>query len=425
MRGVFWLLGLAAAAVALALLVGGNAANVTLYWHPWRIDVSFNFLLLILLLVFGLFYGALRALALLRSLPQQAQRWRTHHMERAALMAVVDAMVHQLSGRLVRSKASAQRALRQLELLEGQPFAGSDQVRVLAYLMAAESAQALGNAEERDIWLQFALEGESARHAPEARHGVLMRAASWALDQRDASAAGDWLAELPQGVSRRVQSLRLKLRLARLRQDHAGAMDIVRLLTKHRGYSPDASRSLLRGLALDAMRACRDRTHLHRVWHGLGASERAMPELAIAALEFWGRLGDPGSDEAAAVSERLWVADCLQAAWSGYSELGSDMRRRFLLRAEAVLPQLDADWLARIEQAQLAQPQDAGLAYLAGQAYMQRQLWGKASALLGQASARLTDPELSRRAWRSLARLADQRGEPQAALVAWKRAAES
>jgi hypothetical protein len=66
---------------------------------------------------------------------------------------------------------------------------------------------------------------------------------------------------------------------------------------------------------------------------------------------------------------------------------------------------------------------DAGLLYLAGQAYLQRQLWGKAAALLGQASARLADPELARSCWRSLARLAEQRGDDEAARAAWKRAA--
>ena len=428
MRSIFWLLGLAGAAVALALLVGGNAANVTLYWPPYRIDLSFNLVLLGLLVLFGLLYGALRALALLRSLPQQAQRWRTHHMERAALTAVVDAVVHQLSGRLLRSQASAQKALRQLDLLEEQPFAGSDQVRVLAHLLAAESSQALGNDEDRDIWLRLALQGPAARHAPEARHGVLLRAASWALDQQDAEAAARWLAELPQGVARRVQTLRLKLRLARLQHDHGAAMDIVRLLTKHRGYSPDAARSLLRGLALDAMRACRDRSQLQRLWRGLGGAERAMPELAIAALEHWERLGEPGDTGGLPSADdpgSRFLADCLQSAWPGYVDLSADMRRRFLLRAEAALPGLDADWLARIEQAQQAQPNDAGLLYLAGQAFLQRQLWGKAAALLRQASGRLEDPELARRAWRSLALLAEQRGDAQGALAAWKQAAQS
>ena len=99
------------------------------------------------------------------------------------------------------------------------------------------------------------------------------------------------------------------------------------------------------------------------------------------------------------------------------------LRRRLLLCLESLLPGLGADWLAQIEQAQQRQPGDAGLQYLAGQAYLQRQLWGKAASLLGQASAQLTDPDLARRCWCSLARLAEERGDTDAARVAWKKAA--
>ena len=76
MRNVFWLLGLAALAVALALLTGHNQAMVSLFWPPYRFDVSFNFVLFCLVAGFVLLYLALRALSMFRELPRQAQRWR-------------------------------------------------------------------------------------------------------------------------------------------------------------------------------------------------------------------------------------------------------------------------------------------------------------------------------------------------------------
>ena len=54
---------------------------------------------------------------------------------------------------------------------------------------------------------------------------------------------------------------------------------------------------------------------------------------------------------------------------------------------------------------------------------MQRHLWGKASQLLTQASHGLRDAALLRRTWRSLARLAEERGDEVAAQAAWKQAA--
>ena len=59
-----------------------------------------------------------------------------------------------------------------------------------------------------------------------------------------------------------------------------------------------------------------------------------------------------------------------------------------------------------------------------GMVCLQRQLWGKAQQLLGQAVRGLRDePALLRNAWRALALLAEQRNDAEAASAAWKQAA--
>ena len=88
------------------------------------------------------------------------------------------------------------------------------------------------------------------------------------------------------------------------------------------------------------------------------------------------------------------------------------------------LESLDGAWLARIESAQRANPRNATLQYLAGMACMKRQLWGKAQQLLTQAAMGLQDLKLHRKAWRALARLAEERGDPEAAQLAYQRAAD-
>ena len=424
MKGVFGFLGLAAAAIALALLVGSNDANLTLFWQPYRIDLSFNLALFGLLLLFLLLHAALRALALLRSLPQQAQRWRVLQLERTALTSVLDALAQHYAGRYVRAQSAARLALAQLEQLGDHHFPGREQAQLLAQLLQAESAHELGNTEERDRALDAALAGPGVSRGSEARAGLSLRAAAWALEQQDAATAAHWLAELPQGVGRRIRALRLRLRLARLQQDHPAAIELVRLLAKHRAYSAQASASLLRGLVQDTLRAARDPAALLQAWRALGPAERAMPELALAALEQWARVNSVEGDAVEALpGARRWLEECLQLGWDRYASLEADLRRRWLLRLEAELPRLGNDWLARIEQAQQRQPADAGLQYLAGQACLQHQLWGKAATLLTQASAQLTDAELARRCWCSLARLAEERGDADAAQAAWKKAA--
>ena len=87
-------------------------------------------------------------------------------------------------------------------------------------------------------------------------------------------------------------------------------------------------------------------------------------------------------------------------------------------------PSPDArSWLARIEAAQQARPNDVHLQYLAGMVYLRHQLWGKAQHLLSQAAKGLPDAALQRRAWSALAELAEQRQDEVAALQAWKQAA--
>lgn len=428
MRSVFSLLGLAAVAVALALLVGHNESTVTLFWPPYRFDVSFNFVLFCLIAGFVLLHAALLALGLVRDLPQRAQRWRSQQVERSVVGSVMDALAHQLAGRFVRAQSAAQQALDQLKSVAPGQWPRRDQLQVLAHLLVAESAQSLQNRERRDDNLRAALDPVLAKGAPDAAEGALLRAVRWAVEDRDVDAARSRLAELPQGAARRIQALRLKLRVARLGGATEEALETARLLAKHKAFSPEASRSIVRGLVLDALREAHDMAQLEAVWKGLDASERNTPELALAAARRGNQLvlqrSDAQEDEAhamAAVAARL--RSWLEPLWQGFDALEPAQQRQLVVAFEPGLPQLDSAWLARLEQQQRLSPNNAYLQYLAGQACMQRQLWGKASQLLTQASHGLTDAALMRRTWRSLARLAEERGDAASAQAAWKQAA--
>lgn len=427
MRSVFWLLGLAALAVALALLVGHNQAMVTLFWPPYRFDVSFNFVVFCVIAAFVLLYLSLRAIAVLRELPGQAQRWRALQLERGAVGAVLDALSHQLSGRFVRAQAAGLAALEQLNSLPSAQWPQRTQLQLLAHLLVAESAQSLQNRATRDEHLQAALHPKLAKSAPDAYEGALLRAVRWAVEDHDPDAARSRWAELPQGAARRIQALRLKLRIARLGGATGEALETARLLAKHRAFSVEASKSIVRGLALDALRESHDLSQLKTVWARLDAGERDMPELALAAAQRAFVLAEmdgahplePEDGPATAALVRHWLAP----VWERFNELDPVSQRQLVLMLEPGLDGLDAEWLARVENTQRAQPNNAYLQYLAGQACMQRQLWGKASQLLVQASHNLKEPLLLRRTWRALAALAEERGDLAAAQTAWKKAA--
>jgi HemY protein len=111
MRTALWLLAVFAAAVALALFAGGSQGTVTVFWPPYRVDLSVNLALLLLALVFGLLYAALRGFGLLLQLPRQARRWRAQQRERATHALLLDALTQYSAGRFLRARKAAEAAL--------------------------------------------------------------------------------------------------------------------------------------------------------------------------------------------------------------------------------------------------------------------------------------------------------------------------
>jgi HemY protein len=428
MRAALWFLALFGIAVAVALFAGNNQAVVTVFWPPHRVDISFNLMVLLLAGLFMLLYLASRALSAVFSLPVEARRWRAQQKERAMYGALMDALAHLMAGRYIRSTKSAQNALAQEKSLgvatdpSGHPTGHSaslaSQLRSLAHLLVAESAQALQNKPLRNQHLQLALQNSAARHAQEVREGVQFRAARWALEDHDASAALDWLGQLPQGAARRTLALRMKLRAARYGRQTLPALETARLLAKHRAFSPAAAQSIVRGLALELLGDAHDPAQLQQAWAALDESERAMPELGVHAAS---RLMSLNGDAALA---RSWLLPAWDRMMEPRSELGDKLRIKLITVLEAGMDSLEADWLARIEAAQISRPRDANFLYLAGMACLSRQLWGKARQLLTQAAPALQDRQLHRNAWRALAALAEQRGDEAAAIEAYKRAAQ-
>ncbi|MDB5930600.1 MAG: HemY domain protein [Polaromonas sp.] len=429
MRAALWFMALFGIAVAVALFAGNNQAVVTVFWPPHRVDVSFNLMMLLVAGLFLLLYLASRAMAALFALPVEARRWRAQQKERAMYGALMDAMAHLMAGRYIRSAKSAQNALVQEKSLgvateetghhpTGHSELLASQLRALAHLLVAESAQALQNKPLRQQQLQLALQASAARHAREVREGVLFRAAHWALEDRDAGATLDWLGQLPQGAARRTLALRMKLRAARYARQTLPALETARLLAKHRAFSPAAAQSILRGLGLELLGEAHDPAQLQQAWAALDDSERAMPEVAVNAAA---RLMNLHGDAALA---RTWLLPAWELMLQERSEMGDNLRIKLVHVLESSMDTLDADWLARIEAAQTNRPRDPLLLYLAGMACLSRQLWGKARQLLTQATPALQDRLLNRNAWRALAVLAEQRADETAAIEAYKRAAQ-
>jgi HemY protein len=419
---VFWLLALAAAAVALALVAGRNQAIVTVFWAPYRIDMSLNLVLFAVVAVFVLLHLALRGLATLRALPEKASRWRAIQIERAIAHDLLDAIAQLNAGRFLRAQASAQRAAGALQTHADLTLPQREQQTVLAHWLWAESAHALQDKTQRDFYLKLALDERWAKAAPEAQDGTVLRAVQWAMDDVDPVAARAWWRQVPNRAARRIQALRLKLRLARMDGNRDEALETARLLSKHQAFSATATVSLVKALVMDAVRQTHDLDGLKRVWARLSEADRSQIDVALAVATqaaTW-LASAQGSTNATAQQLAAW----LLPVWGRWGQLDDVQRQRLVLVLEQAMPHLGSDWLARVEQTQQQWPQHASLQYLAGQVCLQRRLWGKAQQLLTQASQSLKDPAMLRRVWCALAKLAQERGDAAAEQAAWKTAAQ-
>jgi HemY protein len=424
MRAALWFLLLFGLAVAVALLAGNNQGTITVFWPPYRIDLSLNLVLLILTASFLVLHVALRALAALFAIPAEARRWRLQHRERAMHVALIDTLSHLVAGRFIRSRKAAELVLLQESMIQrsGEKLVYAARLRALSHLLAAESAQALQDKSARAEHFELALESASQRDAQETREGLQLRAAHWALADRDALAALTWLDEMPQGARRRTLALRLRLKAARMAGRTLMALETARLLAKHRAFSEIAALGVLRGVASDLIASTYDPAQLATVWSQLDAAEHLIPEVATGAAQ---RLLVLGGEVDTARQWLLPVWERMVKAPGALTE-GQivELVRALEHSFEMAEGTPDAAWLARIESAQLANPREAMLMYLAGIACQHLQLWGKARQMLRAALPRLNHAELQRNAWRVLAELAQAQDDSTGATEAWRNAAK-
>lgn len=421
MRFALWLAGLFATAVALALFASNNQATVTLFWPPHRVDVSLNLLLLLTLVLFVVLHLALRALSAMLSIPQQARRWRLLHKERSIQAALLESMSHLMGGRFIRARKAAElvATLEESVSAGGEALPYAARLRALSHLLAAESAHALQDRNLRESHFQQALKHSAGRDALDTRDAVQLRAARWALEDRDAVKTMEWLEQLPQGAARRTVALRLRFKAARMAGRSLQALETARLLTKHRAFSAAAGSSIARGLAIEHLESAHDPAQMQRAWAQLDPSEQKMPDVAMHAAD---RLQELGGDPQVA---RQWLLPAWDALRTGTTLNGPQRVRlvRILEGGFAGASQVpDTEWLSRIESAQLAQPGDPVLQYLAGVVCMRLKLWGKAQLLLRQSLATQQDTGLKQEAWRALAHMAEERGDTASATQAYRQA---
>lgn len=404
-----------------------NSAMVSLFVGGQRVDLSLNLALVGLAAVLWLLLWFLRMGAGLRLASAKAKWARIQRAERGVTALLIDSISLHLAGRHGEAHNAASEALSELDrynAVDGMQLPRAASARVLALWVMAESAHAMRQLDNAQAHLDAALAVDVRNDGATAKEGVMLRSLRWALEVRDTALANARLHRLPKAAARRVQTWRSRLDLAQLEDKPLVALEAVRTLTKHGAFTGFASTSLQRSLAVRVINAADDEAALQSFWKNLPSSERDTADVSLAWAKRYLEINAAFEEAGMAKPAVERVMQQLQPLWRRYDDLTQEQQIRLALCIEPLVPHLEHEWVAQVETAQSQRASDAVLQYLAAQTYMKRQLWGKAKPLLERATKGLGHVALRRRAWVSLAQLAERQGDQAGALAAWQAGAQ-
>ncbi len=360
MRILLWLLLLAALATGLAVAARYNDGYALLVMPPWRIELSLNLLLLILLAGCVLAYLVLHGIASILRMPAAVNAYRARRARARADSALRDAVLHWQEGRFSLAIKRAEQSFTQ------------GHAPGLAALIALRSAHGLRDEGRAALWRQRALDNETGVRAARLKTEVEL-----ALDQRDFGLARDLLRQLIDEGGRHIALLRLSLRIHQGLGDWSEVLRLTRQLQKHKALTAEQAaplRQRAHGEHLAALEG--DAERLLHYWKSMADEDRRDGRLALAAARALCAAEDCGG------AARL-VEDFLDYEWDSA-----------LARVYGQCP--GGDVVARIAHAEkwlLEHPRDAALLLTLGRLCRQKQLWGKAQSYLEASLAIEPTPE--------------------------------
>lgn len=348
MRWMVWLVAAFAVAVGLSLLMRFNHGNVAILWPPYRVEISVNLALPLVVVVFGALHVLLVATGRALRLPQRVREYRARRQQETAVGALRDSVLAFFEGRHARVERHA--VLAQVSAVTAAPAA----------LLAARSAQRMQEQSRRDRWLQEAQRDTGAGSA------LLMTQAELAVEDRRSQEAIEIVERMHARGARHIVSLRTALRAYEQAERWDDVMRTLRLVEKRDALHPSAV-GRLRGKAYGELVARRvgDSAALRELWRSLRAEERALPGLASQTAA---ALADAGADDDA----RRIVEQSLDAGFSDplpavYARIGGLALRDRLERLEG--------WRSRFGD-------EPALLLALGRLCAAEKLWGKAEDYL-------------------------------------------
>ena len=226
MRWLSSALLLALLAALTALFLKTNLGNVAVFVPPYRVDVSVNLALLVLVLLLSAVYWIARVVQKMADFPEQVRLYRARREEIGGNRALIESLKNFLEGRFARAEKSA-RAAQSTSSTAG-----------IAALVGARAAHRMQEYARRDEWLDLAgldTEIDTAR---------LVASAEMLTEQRENDAALSAINSLQGEGRRHIHAMRIALSANLQSERWDEALKAVRLLEKRNALHPVLSRRL-------------------------------------------------------------------------------------------------------------------------------------------------------------------------------------
>lgn len=390
MRLLLWLLTLFATAIGLAVATRFNTGNVVFFYPPYRIDLSLNLFVGLLVVGFVLLYLLIRAIRVTQGLPGRVMAYRSRKRQDESNQSLRDALKSLFEGRFGQAEKAATRA--------GQWPGNAG----LSALIGARAAHRMRQPERRDVWLAST---ENDQALATAR---LMTTLEMQVDAHQTKEALQVVEQLNHSGTRHIQALQWALKAHQQAGDWPEVLRLVVALDKRRALHPALSKRLIE-LAHENLLG--DRSHdaesLRSLWASIPSADRVQAHTAARAAAAFNARGL--FDDARTLLEKALAV-----------ELDARLLRAYRAAAApagtpALLGQIERceSWIAR-------RGDDPELQLTLGVLCLRQKLWGKAQRHLERALAEAVDPATASEAQLGLAQLYDALDQPEKAAVHYK-----
>jgi HemY protein len=387
MRFAIWSVILAAIAVAIALLAKDSSGYVVIVSQPYRIELSLNLLIFLVLGGYLAFYALARFVTTLVSIPARVRAYRADRQNVRLRQSLNEALIAFFQGRYASAEKSAASALQ------------GEETKGVAAIIAARSAHELGRFNEREQFLDQAKGGAEA--LDQARLTTL---ADLLVSQERHEEALAVLDDLSARDARNLRLLRLKLQAEQALRKWDEVLATLAALTKLGGLGPAEASAIRRSAHLGNLaRKSQDATALAAYWKQIPAEMRTDATVAATAARYQLALGSPA--DAQAIIEQALDREWNSSLVALYGEAGG----------VDALPQIE-----RAEKWLRQHARDPALLLALGKLCMRQELWGKAQSYI-EASLAL---EATHDGHMTLAALMERIGKPQEAVLHFRRSAE-